>query len=266
MRNQKTSGEIRIDDIDARLRAKAPAVADATDGRMPGTANQTANLPTDRQVTEADDIRHDPPVVNGVLAAAGTDHPTANAARPGTFRGDQGLIEREAAKLPVQFELKAFPGDKFTINKSSSYVSDGKAVLYVGILRDGVYQDFSKGSLMEIAAQIYYPSVHGGSAARAASAGQSEEELRCYPVEGGYSDLTEANKRYCTPQPTPEQLAALRQFARLEGRTWKSALRESWMNGVYRSDVDSASLQQVRNAFGPSWLVRFREQILKGDI
>ncbi len=58
-------------------------------------------------------------------------------------------------------------------------------------------------------------------------------------------------------KPTPEQIAALKQFAKENGRYWKSALRESWMNGIYCTQADTAALQQVRNSFGPSWLVRF---------
>lgn len=59
-------------------------------------------------------------------------------------------------------------------------------------------------------------------------------------------------------RPTMEQMEALRAFASTHGRNWKSVLRDSWMSGIYPTDCDSASLQQVRNAFGPSWLVRFR--------
>lgn len=58
-----------------------------------------------------------------------------------------------------------------------------------------------------------------------------------------------------------QQIEALRQFAAANGRTWKSSLRHCWEAGCYsnysgteRSDL----LQQVRNQFGPSWLVRFR--------
>ena len=57
---------------------------------------------------------------------------------------------------------------------------------------------------------------------------------------------------------TVEQLAALQTFARENGRNWKSALRHSWETGDYCTNADSASLQQIRNTFGPSWLVRFR--------
>jgi hypothetical protein len=57
---------------------------------------------------------------------------------------------------------------------------------------------------------------------------------------------------------TTEQFAALQQFAAAQGRRWKSELRHAWETGDYPSDCDSASLQQVRNTFGPSWLVRFQ--------
>lgn len=39
---------------------------------------------------------------------------------------------------------------------------------------------------------------------------------------------------------------------------WKSKLNEKWMNGRYSCEDDSAGLQQIRNSFGPSWLVKFK--------
>jgi hypothetical protein len=57
---------------------------------------------------------------------------------------------------------------------------------------------------------------------------------------------------------TAEQLEALQQFAKQYGRTWKSALREAWMTGDYGTFETSNLLQQIRNTFGPSWLVSFR--------
>jgi len=60
-----------------------------------------------------------------------------------------------------------------------------------------------------------------------------------------------------TNQPTQKQLAALQQFANTNGRTWKSALRHAWETGDYPPDCYVEHLQQVRNTFGPSWLVRF---------
>ena len=53
--------------------------------------------------------------------------------------------------------------------------------------------------------------------------------------------------------PTPEQLAALVAYARENGRTWKSRLNHDWSTGQ-----STGALQQVRNSFGPSWLIRFR--------
>ena len=35
-------------------------------------------------------------------------------------------------------------------------------------------------------------------------------------------------------------------------------LRRRWERGDWMSDEPSCELQQVRNAFGPSWLTRFR--------
>lgn len=52
---------------------------------------------------------------------------------------------------------------------------------------------------------------------------------------------------------TPEQLAVLQEYASQNGRTWKSKLWNEWMNATA-----SWPLMQIRNQFGPSWLVRFR--------
>ena len=60
-------------------------------------------------------------------------------------------------------------------------------------------------------------------------------------------------------QPSSEQLLALRVFAAANGVRWKSKLNTAWATGRYR-DYPGADaywfLQQVRNAFGPSWLVK----------
>lgn len=61
--------------------------------------------------------------------------------------------------------------------------------------------------------------------------------------------------------PNAKQIEALRLFASANGRNWKSELNTLWMNGAYSNAVlggaDPAYLQQVRNEFGPTWLVRF---------
>lgn len=56
----------------------------------------------------------------------------------------------------------------------------------------------------------------------------------------------------------PKQYAALLDFAQRHGRTWKSSLRQCWMTGQYGPSDASNHLQQIRNSFGPSWLVKFR--------
>ena len=57
-----------------------------------------------------------------------------------------------------------------------------------------------------------------------------------------------------------EQLSALRAFADANGVRWKSKLNDAWMTGRYRDYPGTHAysyLQQVRNIFGPSWLVNF---------
>jgi hypothetical protein len=55
-------------------------------------------------------------------------------------------------------------------------------------------------------------------------------------------------------KPTPEQLKALKEFARVYGRNWKHELRLAWMSGDGR---DAGPLRQVRNTLGPAWLDSF---------
>ena len=53
--------------------------------------------------------------------------------------------------------------------------------------------------------------------------------------------------------PSQEQVDALREYAAENGRAWKSKLNHEWMTGQ-----QSGILQQIRNQFGPSWLIRFK--------
>jgi hypothetical protein len=63
------------------------------------------------------------------------------------------------------------------------------------------------------------------------------------------------------PQPlTSEQEAAVVDFARRFGRTWKAALRTKWM---YASA--EPLLMQLRNSHGPDWLYRYRLPQAKGE-
>ena len=64
----------------------------------------------------------------------------------------------------------------------------------------------------------------------------------------------------------PEQLAALRTFADANGVQWKSRLNVAWVTGRYcdyPGTLEYGYLQQVRNVFGPSWLVKFSFANLK---
>lgn len=56
-------------------------------------------------------------------------------------------------------------------------------------------------------------------------------------------------------EPTEEQLAALRQFKRINGMAWKLALKRLWL-----TDRCPPILQQVRNELGPKWLTAWRDQ------
>lgn len=71
--------------------------------------------------------------------------------------------------------------------------------------------------------------------------------------------MMKGEKRMKKETLKPEQLEAIRAFARIEGRNWKGVLRQSWMTGDYGTHGNISNwLQQIRNSFGPSWLVRFK--------
>lgn len=60
------------------------------------------------------------------------------------------------------------------------------------------------------------------------------------------------------PTLTDEQANAIRDYAKANGRTWKSKLREAWMTGRYERYDNSAELQTIRNTLGPAWLVNYK--------
>ena len=49
---------------------------------------------------------------------------------------------------------------------------------------------------------------------------------------------------------TADQLAAVKSFARGNGRNWKSELRSAWETGNYASYGNSRALQEIRNTLG----------------
>ena len=59
-----------------------------------------------------------------------------------------------------------------------------------------------------------------------------------------------------------DQAAAIRQFAKANGRNWKSELRYLWETGAYGRAIlggaEPALLQQVRNSLGPAWLKNYK--------
>lgn len=57
---------------------------------------------------------------------------------------------------------------------------------------------------------------------------------------------------------TPEQAEALRSFAALYGRTWKSALSSAWASGRDANLSNGGLLRQIRNEQGPSWLYKMK--------
>lgn len=59
--------------------------------------------------------------------------------------------------------------------------------------------------------------------------------------------------------PTQEQLTAIHDFAKKNGKNWKMALHAIWL----KPDCPPL-LRQVRNTLGPVWLARFRSIKFEG--
>ena len=55
--------------------------------------------------------------------------------------------------------------------------------------------------------------------------------------------------------PTPEQIEVLRAYRDRHGRRWKSRLLAEWLSST---GDEGPELRQVRNTFGPSWLLNYR--------
>lgn len=66
-------------------------------------------------------------------------------------------------------------------------------------------------------------------------------------------------KKKPKPEPTAEQLCALKLYAAENGPVWKSKLAIDWLYSRARVKGEhSPLLQQLRNQLGPSWLVNFQ--------
>lgn len=59
-------------------------------------------------------------------------------------------------------------------------------------------------------------------------------------------------------EPNEEQLEAIKAFAKKYGRCWKQDLNNAWMNGKDAQEPNGHLLRQVRNNFGPPWLINFK--------
>lgn len=55
--------------------------------------------------------------------------------------------------------------------------------------------------------------------------------------------------------PSAEQIEALRAYRAQHGRRWKSRLLAEWHSST---GDEGPELRQVRNTFGPSWLLTWR--------
>jgi hypothetical protein len=63
---------------------------------------------------------------------------------------------------------------------------------------------------------------------------------------------------------TAKEQVALNEVELTMGRYWKAALRTWWANGAYPTWTDAATLQQLRNNRGPTWLADYRHDFKRG--
>ena len=61
--------------------------------------------------------------------------------------------------------------------------------------------------------------------------------------------------------PNAIQMEALKVYARENGRNWKSQLLEDWANAR-----TVGPLQEMRNQFGPSWLLAHGQEALMSEL
>jgi hypothetical protein len=71
-----------------------------------------------------------------------------------TWQEEQEQLAEAISKFPSTFGLREFPGKSFRISPESSFVSDGKLMIYTQILRDGTWLDFAKEEQGELRRQI----------------------------------------------------------------------------------------------------------------
>lgn len=63
-------------------------------------------------------------------------------------------IEILADTFPATFGLRAFPGKVFKIGRQSSYISEGRVILYTQVQDGDRWLDFAKGTASELRKEI----------------------------------------------------------------------------------------------------------------
>jgi hypothetical protein len=69
---------------------------------------------------------------------------------------DRRKLEDAIQMFPATFKLRAFPGELFRISRDSSYISEGKVMLYTQIQKGNDWLDFDKGTVSELRAEVIF--------------------------------------------------------------------------------------------------------------
>lgn len=87
--------------------------------------------------------------------------------------------------------------------------------------------------------------------------GKVSQESFMVNVEFLEDGKTAAKKDKKVEEPKPDQLKALKAYAKWAGKDWKKKLSRDWMRSGSEWDGPWHLMQQLRNQLGPKWLTKY---------
>jgi hypothetical protein len=83
-----------------------------------------------------------------------------------------------------------------------------------------------------------------------------DHDLECHQCEDEF-EAAKAKVPTKKPMPSLEQMIAVIKYKERIGREWKRCLLDAWACGEDEGERDDYLLRQVRNQFGPAWILAF---------
>jgi hypothetical protein len=113
--------------------------------------------------------------------------------------------------------------------------------------------------LIAVFEQVDPEGVHAGDYGIDATEEEDFDFQNAIPVRPGENLVAKVREaRAAKPEPTAEQLAAVRAYAARKGPHWKHKLMDAWLDGSDAYQPDGHLLRQVRNQLGSRWLAKFK--------